>query len=175
MSMVKRDLQTAAILLVLATAMLTSFMFAGCYKYEPVQEISLHLYADIELEGSQGKMIIRDPQTEQTRAVRKIPFLTSHFILKAESKFDEKTGKYGLVLHLDKFAKRVLLHLEGQAPSDPFAIIIDGFFVGTGFLPKRTDDIMELELPPLWTKGQAERLVKHAELNYSHYHDRHWW
>ncbi len=148
----------------------------GCVsRYTPVFQISLHQFAGEELADSRIKTPIRDPLTEQMREIYRNSFLDSRRMVKGEVKEDPKSGRYGIVIHVDRFGVSTLLHLSGEMPGDPFAVIIDGFFVGTGRFPKRVTNGSMLELPPIWSKREATVIVEHIEKNYTHYNKRFAW
>ena len=156
--------------------MMALLPLTGCVsRYRPVFQISLHQYAGEELADSRVKSVIRDPLTEQTRAIYRNNFLDSRRIMRGEIKEDPQTGRYGIVVYVDRFGVSTLLHLSGETPGDPFAVIIDGFFVGSGRFPKRVSNGASLELPPMWSKREATVIVEHIEKNYKHYNKRFAW
>lgn len=157
--------------ILLCALLLAGMVFlSGCgVKYTPVFQISLHQYAGEELTDSRIKAVVRDPLTEQQRAIYRNNFLDARRIVKGELKQDAETGRYGIVITVDKYAVSTLLHLTGETPGDPFAVTIDGFYVGSGRFPKRTTGTNTLELPPIWSRVEAEKIVEYIDKNYKHY------
>ena len=170
------------ILPVLFRAMATMFCVAlalcwqGCEtfdSYTPVYQISLHQFPGKEIFDSRLARVVNDPQTGIRRQIKTISFLDSSRISSGKVLDEQADGKCGISLELDRFGVHTLLHLSGSMPGDHFAIIIDGFYAGTGtFPPHRINGENTLELHPLWSRKEAWKIVRQITKNYEHYNHK---
>jgi len=176
MSKFKVFLPVLSRVMVAVACVALALFVAGCEifeSYTPVYQISLHQFSGKEIYDSRLARVVNDPQTGIRRQVKTIGFLDSSRIASGKVLKEQEDGKCGISLELDRFGVHTLLHLSGSMPGDQFAIVIDGFYVGTGtFPPHRINGENTLELPPLWSRKEAWKIVRQITKNYDHYNHK---
>lgn len=153
-------------------AALTFFMLFMCscsiLDRQTVFYISIHELVS-ETERVEGGLIIvvKTPDEQIERHIRRFPLLSSANIYKAEVLPGDDGVKWGLRLFFDETAKAAMWReASGYHSGEEVAVVVDGFFSGCTALPSRFNESGILEVRPLWSKQEAQYIVNNVERNY---------
>ena len=151
--------------LVLAGALLLG---VGCSTLEPIYVISLHEYS-LKEAGAVSRLNLEAAGPGMTKAtdIARIPFVDARNLYKADvvpSK--EKPGRFGIRLYADAFGKNRLMQAAGGRDGLPFAVVVDGFYVGESKLDEAKAYEGILELAPLWGEREAKSIADNVSVNY---------
>lgn len=141
----------------------------GCKYFSKLESryvISLHELATDDQAYSQLSRTVWDPQ--QTRKVRihLCAFLDAKRFYQAELMPADDRNHCGIRLYFDRFGHNTLLQACAQKKGQPFAVLIDGFFIGLSDFPNQQDGLSFLDLEPLWSAMEAEQIVDSIPENY---------
>ena len=141
----------------------------GCKYFSKLESryvISLHELATDDPAYSQFCRTVWDAQ--QTRKVRihLQAFLDAKRFYQAEVIPADGSNYCGIRLYFDRFGHNTLLQAAAQKQGQPFAVLIDGFFIGLSDFPNRPDGLSWLDLKPLWSAMEAEQIVDHVPKNH---------
>ncbi len=144
----------------------------GCKYFSKLESryvISLHELATDDPAYSQFCRIVCDAQ--QTRKVRihLQAFLDAKRFYQAEVIPANGSNYCGIRLYFDRFGNNTLLQACAQKKGQPFAVLIDGFFIGLSNFPNQLDGLSFLDLEPLWSAMEAEQIIDSVAENYRHF------
>lgn len=141
----------------------------GCKYFSKLETrylISLHELANDDMVYSQLSRTVWDPQQIRQVRINAYAFLDARSFYQAVVTSAENSSNCGIRLYFDRFGHNTLLQAAAQKQGQPFAVLIDGFFVGFSDFPNRLDGLSWLELPPLWSAMEAEQIVDYIPKNY---------
>ena len=135
-------------------------------KPEPSYVISLHELAKDDQAYSQLCRTVWNPQ--QTRSVRihSYAFLNAKRFYQAEVMPSDGNNPCGIRLYFDRFGHHTLLQACAQKKGQPFAVLVDGFFIGLSDFPSQLDECSFLDLAPLWSPLEAKQIADSIPENY---------
>ena len=93
------------------------------------------------------------------------PVVSSQNILKAEVA-PGKNRKCGLRIFFDRQGTGRWLNASVYNHGERLAILVDSLLVGYVSLPSRPDQRGFADLPPLWSRQEAQDIVAHVKKNY---------
>jgi len=141
-------------------------IMASCQSYEPVYVVGLHCFADKNLDPSHFVQVVWDPMQSKQVQVYANAFLGARRFYAGEVLTAPKGEKCGLRLYIDQRGHNVWRQNIGQFRGSEFAVVVDGFYVGRTAFPTDFEVLTQVDLSPLWGRGEAERIAEHIEKNY---------
>ncbi len=128
--------------------------------------ISLHELAPSDQTQTQLSRTVWDPQQIRQVRIKTYPFLEAKRFYQAQIIPAKDSPNCGMRLYIDRFGRNNLLQAAVQKRGQPFAVLIDGFFIGLSYFPNRLDGPLQIELEPLWSALEAEQIVNYIPKNY---------
>lgn len=128
--------------------------------------ISLHELASKDRSFTQLAKKVWNPQQTRQVDINTFPFLDAKRFYMAEMIPDQNSRNCGLRLHIDKHGRNTLLQTASLKKGEAFAVLVDGFFIGMSHFPKQLDELSFLDLAPLWTVMEAEKIIDFTKKNY---------
>ena len=160
---------------ILICGLLALQLFAtGCKHFSKPETryfISLH-----EL-GPDGKTYSRfcrlawNPQQTRKVHIQSYAFLNAKRIYQAKVISVEGSNQCGIRLYFDRLGRHALLQACTQNKGQPFAVLIDGFFIGFSNFPNQIVKLPFLDLAPLWSAQEAKQIVDSIPENYRRLND----
>ncbi len=147
-------------------------LFSGCHSFSKLETkylISLHELASDDQADSQLSRTVSDIQQTRTVRINTYAFLDAKCFYQAELIPSDDNIKCGLRLYFDRFGHNTLLQAAAQQKGRPFAVLVDGFFIGLSNFPNRFERRSSLDLEPLWSAMEAEQIVHYIPKNYRHF------
>lgn len=144
--------------------LLLGMLLASCNTYKPVFVLSLHEFANPQVNTSLSKQV-RNSNRELQYTIKNFPFLSARSFLDAEPYGPDEDGFYGLRIKVDIWNLGAMRHTAGSNLGLVYAVVVDGTYVGTShFTPQMRDgDILVIE--PLWNEYEATKIAEHVRLN----------
>ena len=153
-------------ILVAALVAACTMMLCGCYH--PAFVVSLHEFSDPRIKTNLNHTV-RDSNFVNPRTVKRVPFLHSRGFTGGEMYGPEKNGKYGLRLQVDRWGTDSMRQAAGEYLGCAYAVSIDGLYVGASHFNRSMRDTNICEIEPVFSKNEAEKILKHLEKNYNHF------
>jgi len=141
-------------------------VLAACQNRDPAYVLGLHCFAEHNLAPSRFVQTVWDPLQAQQVQVLATAFLGARRFCAGEVIPAREGSKCGLRLYIDQQGRNVWRQSIGQFRGSRFAVIVDGFYVGSSAFPTDFNTLEYVDLSPLWGRTEAQRIAEYVEKNY---------
>ncbi|GEM_PF-3754320 len=161
-----------ALLSILCLALLV-FFSTSCQSssYVPAFVLSLHEFSSPTV-GEGLTKGVRNSSRDLRYTIDTVAFLDARCFLDGEVYGPNEEGKYGLRISVEMWYLALMHHTAGSNLGVPYAVVVDGTYIGfSHFSPEMRDqDILIIE--PLWNLYDATKIAENIKSNHDHFN--HW-
>lgn len=160
-------------LLAILCLLFAFFFTTSCHgpAYVPAFVLSLHEFSDPSIGEGLSKSV-RNTSRDLRYTIDTVAFLDARCFLGGEVYGPDEKGKYGLRIGIDMWYLGIMHHTAGSNLGLPYAVVVDGTYIGVSHFTSEMRDQDILVIEPLWNLYDATKIAENIKSNRDHFN--HW-